>query len=134
MKRWLSVVALSVVCCLPMHAADKKNQLPESIASAKTIYVINQASSMEIGTTAYEELERWGHYKVVHDAKSADIILHFFEINRDSHGDTGTAIAMYVTAGISDDRLFQSQVRLAFTSETFARKNVVNFENWVEGK
>jgi len=72
------IVALAVVLVVsPMYAADKYPPLPASVTAAKTVYIDNQTGSSQITDKAYEALSKWGRFKVVQDAKGADLVLRF---------------------------------------------------------
>jgi len=72
------IVALAVVLVVsPMYAADKYPPLPASVIAAKTVYIDNQTGYSQITDKAYEALSKWGRYKIVKDAKDADLVLRF---------------------------------------------------------
>jgi hypothetical protein len=75
MRARYSVVLLLLVCAVASEARDKHLPLPPQILTAKTIYIDNQSGMAKLGDRAYEQLEKWGKYKVVQDKKSADLIL-----------------------------------------------------------
>lgn len=137
MKKGLFVLLLASICCLPINASHRKNAVPDSVTSAKTIYVINETEFESVGDTAYEELGKWSHYQVVHDRKSADLILHFFEVSHTNvmggNGQSTYRVNMFVTTSNSDDRLFQAG-KLALSASGMTRKDVDEFEKWVDGK
>ena len=71
-------LALAVVLVVsPMYAADKYAPLPASVIAAKTVYIDNQTGYSPITDKAYEALTKWGRFKIVKDAKDADLILRF---------------------------------------------------------
>ncbi len=71
-------LALAVVLVVsPIYAADKYPPLPASVIAAKTVYIDNQTGSSQITDKAYEALSKWGRYKIVKDAKDADLVLRF---------------------------------------------------------
>ena len=47
------------------------------MTAAKTVYIDNQTGSSQITDKAYEALSKWGRFKVVQDAKGADLVLRF---------------------------------------------------------
>jgi hypothetical protein len=130
MKKVSVVLLLVFGCCLSLNASRKKNALPESVTSAKAIYVVNETVYKDVGDTAYEELEKWGRFKVVHERKSADLILHFFAFGNNGGGGFG----MFVTTADSDDRLFQTGKQWAVTPSGQVRKDIDAFEKWVDEK
>ena len=71
-------LALAVVLVVsPVYAADKYPPLPASIIAAKTVYIDNQTGSSQITDKAYEALSKWGRFKIVKDAKDANLVLRF---------------------------------------------------------
>jgi hypothetical protein len=71
-------VALAVVLVVsPMYAADKYPPLPASVIAAKTVFIDNKTGYSQITDKAYEALSKWGRYKIVNDAKDADLVLRF---------------------------------------------------------
>ena len=71
-------LALAVVLVVsPMYAADKYPPLPASVIAAKTVFIDNQTGYTQITDKAYEALTKWGRYKIVKDAKDADLVLRF---------------------------------------------------------
>jgi hypothetical protein len=135
MKKELFAILMLFGCCLSLNASHKKSPVPESVTSAKTIYVVNGTEFESVGDTAYEELGKWGHYQVVHDSKSADLILHFFEVTREGASGASTfEVNMFATAGDSGDRLFQSGNHFSLTASSMVRKDIDEFRKWVDGK
>jgi hypothetical protein len=61
----------------PIHAKDKHAPLPASVMAAKTVFIDNQTGHTEITDRAYDELSKWGRFKILKDAKDADLILRF---------------------------------------------------------
>jgi len=71
-------VALAVVLVVsPIYAADKYPPLPASVIAAKTVYIDNKTGYTQVTDKAYEALSKWGRYKIVNDAKDADLVLRF---------------------------------------------------------
>jgi hypothetical protein len=71
-------IALAVVLVVsPMYAADKYPPLPAIVIAAKTVYIDNQTGSSVITDKAYAALSKWGRFKIVKDAKDADLVLRF---------------------------------------------------------
>ncbi len=71
-------IALAVVLVVsPMYAADKYPPLPASVIAAKTVYIDNQTGYTQITDKACEALSKWGRFKIVKDAKDADLVLRF---------------------------------------------------------
>jgi hypothetical protein len=73
-----STLALALVLVVsPIHAKDKLAPLPASVIAAKTVYIDNQTGHSEIADRAYDALSKWGRFKIVKDAKDADLVLRF---------------------------------------------------------
>jgi len=71
-------VALAVVLVVsPIYAKDKVPPLPASVIAAKTVYIDNQTGNSEITDRAYDALSKWGRFKILKDAKDADLVLRF---------------------------------------------------------
>ena len=70
----LNLLLFLLLTALPFTAKDKHAPLPPQILSAKTIYIENHGEA-KIGDRAYEELQKWGRFKIVSSRESADIVL-----------------------------------------------------------
>ena len=71
-------VALAVALVVsPLYAADKYAPLPASVLAAKSVYIDNQTGYTQVTDKAYEALSKWGRFKIVKDAKDADLVLRF---------------------------------------------------------
>lgn len=71
-------IALAVVLVVsPMYAADKYPPLPARAAAANTVHIDNHTGSSQIADKAYEAISSWGRFKVVQDAKGADLAFRF---------------------------------------------------------
>ncbi|SRR5260370_6562013 len=68
-------VLFAFVVCLSAHANTKHAPLPEQVLKAKTVYVDNQSGLASLGDKAYDELSKWGRFKIVMSAKDADLVL-----------------------------------------------------------
>ena len=51
--------------------------MPRPALAAKTIAIVNDTKTGEVSDGALEQLKRWGHFTVVDDTESADIVLRF---------------------------------------------------------
>lgn len=47
--------------------------LPEEVQSAKTIFIANRTGFQNPADAAYDELQKWGRFKIVTDRAKADI-------------------------------------------------------------
>jgi hypothetical protein len=78
MKTVAAVAALAFALVVsPIHAKEKHAPLPASVIAAKTVYIDNQTGHSEITDRAVDALTKWGRFKIVTDAKDADLILQF---------------------------------------------------------
>jgi hypothetical protein len=59
------------------NSSHAQKQLAKSlkILSAKTVYFDNQTGVEAVGTAAVAQLRKWGRFQIVHDKKTADLIL-----------------------------------------------------------
>lgn len=79
---------LALVASMP--ALAQKTMPPEARA-AKTIAILNDTKSAQVSAGAKEQLQRWGHFTVVDDADSADIVLRFDKkTDRETHNSQST--------------------------------------------
>jgi cell division protein FtsL len=76
MKTAAAVAALALVVS-PIHAKEKHVPLPASVIAAKTVYIDNQTGHAEITDRAVDALTKWGRFKILKDAKDADLVLRF---------------------------------------------------------
>jgi len=74
----ISISFLSVVCILSFSssalAKTKHAPLPQQVLQAKTVYIDNQSGLAYIGDRAYDEVSKWGRFKIVNSAKDADVV------------------------------------------------------------
>jgi hypothetical protein len=72
----VSALAIALVVS-PIHAKEKHVALPASVIAAKTVYIDNQTGHAEITDRAVDALIKWGRFKILKDAKDADLVLRF---------------------------------------------------------
>jgi hypothetical protein len=77
MKAAITAALALVLVVSPIHAKDKYAPLPASVIAAKTVYIDNQTGHPEITDRAYEALSKWGRFKILTNAKDADLVLRF---------------------------------------------------------
>jgi hypothetical protein len=119
--------ALALVLVVsPIHAKDKPAPLPASVIAAKTVYIDNQTGHAEITDRAYDALNKWGRFKILKDAKDADLVLRFTANTNGRPTPPGNDIDMSPTPvlfsvrdqtnnelwSVSKDKPFHSQTRL----------------------
>jgi hypothetical protein len=71
-----AAVALALVVS-PMHAKEKHAPLAASVMAAKSVYIDNQTGHSEITDRASDALSKWGRFKILDNAKDADLVLQF---------------------------------------------------------
>ena len=77
MKAAVTAALALMLVVSPIHAKDKHAPLPASVIAAKTVYIDNQTGHTEITDRAYDALSKWGRFKILKDAKDADLVLRF---------------------------------------------------------
>jgi hypothetical protein len=122
-----NTVALALILVVsPIHAKDKPAPLPASVIAAKTVYIDNQTGHAEITDRAYDALNKWGRFKILKDAKDADLVLRFTANTNGRPTPPGNDIDMSPTPvlfsvrdqtnnelwSVSKDKPFHSQTRL----------------------
>jgi hypothetical protein len=122
-----NTVALALILVVsPIHAKDKPAPLPASVIAAKTVYIDNQTGHAEITDRAYDALNKWGRFKILKDAKDADLVLRFTANTNGRPTPPGNDIDMSPTPvlfsvrdqtnnelwSVSKDRPLHSQTRL----------------------
>ena len=76
MKRFLRALLFPIVLVTAV-ATMAQEQMPRAAFVAKTIAIVNDTKTGEVTDGALEQLKGWGHFTVVDDADSADIVLRF---------------------------------------------------------
>ena len=76
MKPFLRPVLLSLAFAAAV-ASPAQESIPRIALAAKTIAIRNDTKTGEVSDGALEQLKRWGHFTVVDDTDSADIVLRF---------------------------------------------------------
>lgn len=73
----LLLLCITTICGVPAGAKKKKKHapLPQTILEAKTVYLDNRSGLADIGDKAYDELTKWGRFRVVQNSKEADLLL-----------------------------------------------------------
>lgn len=65
---------LLLVAPLAAPAKTKHAPLPDLVLQAKTVYIVNLTGHAAFRDKAYDELTKWGRYKVVSKREDADLI------------------------------------------------------------
>lgn len=72
LRALLPLVAVSAVV-----AVAAQQPMPRAAFAAKTVAILHDVKTSEVSDGAHEQLQRWGHFTIVDDADSADIVLRF---------------------------------------------------------
>jgi hypothetical protein len=90
MKPFLRLVLLPLAF-IAAAATLAQQPMPKTALAARTIAVLNDSKTGEVADGALEQLKRWGHFTVVDDSDSADIVLRFDKkINRERQSSQST--------------------------------------------
>jgi outer membrane lipopolysaccharide assembly protein LptE/RlpB len=76
MKRFLRLLLLPLALIAPVTALAQQS-IPKVALSAKTIAIRSDTKTGEVSDGALEQLKRWGHFTIVDDTDTADIVLRF---------------------------------------------------------
>lgn len=76
MKSFLRPLVLPLALIASV-AVQAQQSIPPVALAAKTIAILNDTKTGEVSDGALEQLKRWGHFTVVDDTDSADIVLRF---------------------------------------------------------
>lgn len=71
----LFIVLAIVFYSISLSAKTPHAPLPKDVMNAKTVYIDNKSGFANIGDRAYDELRKWGRFKIVDNPKDADIVL-----------------------------------------------------------
>jgi hypothetical protein len=74
-KRLLLALVAAMAMILAAAASASNTTWPNSIFTARTVFVDNQSGFAELYTTAYMELARWGRFDPVESAAKADLTI-----------------------------------------------------------
>ncbi len=76
MKSFFRALLLPLVFGVAL-ATSAQQSIPPAALAAKTVAILNDTKTGEVSDGAIEQLKRWGHFTVVDDSDSADIVLRF---------------------------------------------------------
>jgi hypothetical protein len=72
MRFTLSV--LIIVLASVTSPAQKHAPLPEKLVSARTVYLVNESGDVKVFDKFFQELQKWGRFKIVTARGDADVI------------------------------------------------------------
>lgn len=116
----------AIVTLMGTAFAGQHAPLPPALMQAKTVYIDNQAGRAAFADKCYQELTKWGRFKVVSDPKSADVIFRITSMTRSTglHGSTSSR-----TNGTYDSGTYDStttgDVNLREAHASFTRIDMV---------
>jgi hypothetical protein len=76
MKPFLRALLLPLAL-VAVVASLAQEPIPRAAFAAKTIAILNDTKTGQVSDGALEQLKNWGHFTVVDDPDSADIVLRF---------------------------------------------------------
>ncbi len=68
------VIASLLLAAVAATPETKHAPLPPALMQAKTLYIQNDSGDAKLADRCYDELTKWGRFKIVSDPKSADVI------------------------------------------------------------
>jgi hypothetical protein len=71
----VAMVIVTALCSPELFARHTYAPLPDKVMKAKTVYLEDRTGYPGVEDKAYQELEKWGRFKVVTNRKGADLIL-----------------------------------------------------------
>lgn len=77
MKLAIAAAVALAFAVSPILAKGKHEPLAASVMAAHTVYIDNQTGHSEITDRASDALSKWGRFKVLDNAKDADLVLQF---------------------------------------------------------
>jgi hypothetical protein len=102
------LILISAVAAVSLLAQEP---IPRAAFDAKTIAIVYDAKTGEVSDGARERLAAWGHFTVVDDADSADIVLRF-DKKTDHEKQSSHSTDENGTASWSGGMSFSSQVHM----------------------
>jgi hypothetical protein len=93
--------------------AGKKLPLSAKVTTAKTVYIENRSGYASIGDKAFDELSKWGRFKIVSEKKDADLIV-LLTSRTEEGGSTATSntVGNTTVTNISDGSVSVTELSL----------------------
>lgn len=110
-SRGISVLILefAVMLCIQVSAAPKKNPLPDEVASAKSVYIVNETGNPAVLDAANEQFTKWGRFAIAKSRDKADLVVVFtHKYGMDKLGNTAF-IEMNIFPRSSNKPVFQTR-------------------------
>lgn len=104
-----------MLLALPVAAAAKTAHapLPPALMQAKTVYIDNQSGTASFTDRCYDELSKWGRFKIVSDPKEADIVFRISSFTHTAGATATTTTTDYGSTATSNTDI--SENRYGFT-------------------
>jgi len=97
-------------CCLSVAAfAGKHAPLPPALMEARTVYIDNQSGNAAFADRCYDELRKWGRFKIVPGPKGADIIFRISAATHSAGARASTTTTLYGNTASSDTDITQNR-------------------------
>ena len=126
--------AIVLLLCPVLCFARKHAPLPDGVATAKTVYIVNQTGQQGVTDGAYEGFSKWG-LSVAPKKESAALIATFTLDHRLVQGTSHAIVEMTVSLSDSSDAAYQTSTRVGFRSWSHAAKDCVSdFKKRVDEK
>jgi hypothetical protein len=110
MKPFLGLLLLPLALIASV-ASLAQQSIPKIALTAKTIAIRNDTKTGEVPDGALEQLKRWGHFTVVDDTDTADIVLRF-DKKTDREKQSNQSTNDDGTTSYSGGMTFSSQVHM----------------------
>lgn len=112
---------LASVICPSLLGHTKHAPLPDQILQAKTVCLVNQTQSASLGDKAFDELTKWGRFKIVQRPEDADLVFVLSATSTVTGFNTDTS---GTTSGRVDD---SGNVQLSGQSTSRSRATTVSY-------
>ena len=149
MKPYLRALLLPLALVAAISSSAQKS-IPRAAYTAKTVAILHDTKTVEVSDGALEQLKRWGHFTIVDDADTADIVLRF-DKKTDREKQNSQSTDDKGSSSYSTSFTFSSQVHMRaylkgsdspfYTTQTGDSKKkagstcVTSFEKaWLEGQ
>jgi hypothetical protein len=137
-RKLLLVPVVAVLCAgmlgVAARGAQKHLPMPPKVMDSKTIFIDNRSGNAAVGDYAYQELAKWGRYKILPAIDEAELVLKFTRV-------TGMRVRMDLIDPLTGGSLWESSkqtrsrqppVAQIFTRPSAARGLVKEFRKRVE--